>query len=569
MGQVVGYLYGSGDYKIKEITVAKTKIECDLAVERLCRECSNSFPVLGMDCEWVPEWDPREKNPVALLQLATLSGYCVLFRLSFMGSIPGSVKNLLCNRSILKVGVAIENDVSRLETPVSGWADLRHLEHLIRCYPAKDGSPKVPVDKDMKLGLASLSKIILGVELNKQSGIHFANWEGQLSGEQIEYAAWDAFAGVCICYEITHQNLSLQAYGVNRPIDFVYRIVEVPYKFRSRSGPGPKAAGGVKNPESSLKKSYDRLLPKRQTPMYDNIFLLAPDGEVLCTCDRRRAMWYVEKGIGELIEEKTVDPDNVDGECKTVIKVRLKFEPKRRAINESEKYYCIVKDNRCVVCGKEDSYLRKHIVPHEYRKYFPVWMKSRQSHDVLLLCINCHIQSNRIDLKLRQKLAKDCQAPLTVAKAIEVKDAPMIRRVLSAARALSRKPEAIPLKRRQELEEIVVNYFSQEGESHPREVTPELLSAALEMTFSVVNECYTPHGLKVVEHFRNQGEENGIRELEILWRKHFVDEMRPRFLPAMWSTHHLRISPERKELESTMLKNDKGQLDVTQDHALS
>ena len=26
---------------------------------------------------------------------------------------------------------------------------------------------------------------------------------------------------------------------------------------------------------------------------------------------------------------------------------------------------------RCVVCGKEESYLKKYVVPHEYRKYFP------------------------------------------------------------------------------------------------------------------------------------------------------------------------------------------------------
>ena len=27
--------------------------------------------------------------------------------------------------------------------------------------------------------------------------------------------------------------------------------------------------------------------------------------------------------------------------------------------------------HRCVVCGKEESYLKKYVVPHEYRKYFP------------------------------------------------------------------------------------------------------------------------------------------------------------------------------------------------------
>ena len=29
------------------------------------------------------------------------------------------------------------------------------------------------------------------------------------------------------------------------------------------------------------------------------------------------------------------------------------------------------KANKCVVCGEEESYLKKYVVPHEYRKYFP------------------------------------------------------------------------------------------------------------------------------------------------------------------------------------------------------
>lgn len=34
-------------------------------------------------------------------------------------------------------------------------------------------------------------------------------------------------------------------------------------------------------------------------------------------------------------------------------------------------YYLTFKENVCVVCGKDDSYLRKYIVPHDYRKHFP------------------------------------------------------------------------------------------------------------------------------------------------------------------------------------------------------
>ena len=35
----------------------------------------------------------------------------------------------------------------------------------------------------------------------------------------------------------------------------------------------------------------------RQRPLYYNCYLIAPDGESLCTCDIKKAEWYIEKGL--------------------------------------------------------------------------------------------------------------------------------------------------------------------------------------------------------------------------------------------------------------------------------
>lgn len=48
--------------------------------------------------------------------------------------------------------------------------------------------------------------------------------------------------------------------------------------------------------------------------------------------------------------------------------VRLKFEPSGRPESEKD-YYLLDKQNMCVVCGRTDSYIKKHVVPHEYRRY--------------------------------------------------------------------------------------------------------------------------------------------------------------------------------------------------------
>lgn len=49
------------------------------------------------------------------------------------------------------------------------------------------------------------------------------------------------------------------------------------------------------------------------------------------------------------------------------------------------------------------------------------------------------------------------------------------------------------------------------------------------------NKDYLPHGLKVVMAVV---ESEGILALERMWRQHFLDTMRPKYLPDLWSVNH-------------------------------
>lgn len=49
------------------------------------------FPVIGLDCEWTPVRRKNQKADVALLQIATIDGSCVLFRTCMMSEIPNSL----------------------------------------------------------------------------------------------------------------------------------------------------------------------------------------------------------------------------------------------------------------------------------------------------------------------------------------------------------------------------------------------------------------------------------------------------------------------------------------------
>jgi hypothetical protein len=67
---------------------------------------------------------------------------------------------------------------------------------------------------------------------------------------------------------------------------------------------------------------------------------------------------------------------------------------------------------------------------------------------------------------------------------------------------------------------------------------------AKNLEIHVPNADYVPHGLKVVRFFQEE-QTDGLLALERLWREHFLETMRPRHLPALWSVEHHR-KPEEK-----------------------
>ena len=90
--------------------------------------------------------------------------------------------------------------------------------------------------------------------------------------------------------------------------------------------------------------------------------------------------------------------------------VQLNFEPARRP--GTEDYYQHVKDNICVVCGSDESLMKKNVVPHDYRRFFNSALKDHHSHDILLTCPRCHSLANFFDDQLRKELAIKYNAPL-------------------------------------------------------------------------------------------------------------------------------------------------------------
>lgn len=505
------------------------------------------FPVLGLDCEWVKINGLSTKGKasvVSLLQMASYSGRCVLVRLlSFRNAqqpFPLGLIEVLRDPCVLKVGVGCYEDGKRLTRDyglsVACTVDLRYLALRQKKTTLNNG-----------LSLKSLAADLLNITLDKSLELRCSDWEADmLTPEQICYAARDAQVSIALFFRL----LGLKSEGGqvspngNSYSELVLRcqgLVDVPFRGR---GDGEDSTVDGERRRRTIRKTQAFISPEsgdqqvpdprrnnkrkplgvgysaRKSPLYDNCFLQAPDGQPLCTCDKKKAKWYLDKGIGELISENPFI-------------VRLLFEPSGRPDSQQD-YYLTAKENLCVVCGKADSYIRKNIVPHEYRRHFPTEMKDHNSHDILLLCTSCHAASNVHDGFLKQTLAEEFSAPQGCEEGVRLLEDSDRRKVRSAARALLSARDGLPESRRAELEEMIKNYLNM---NHDETLTLDTLNQAASLETRIFNESYIPHGLKVVRAHAERGLK-GLMELERCWRQHFLTSMRPKHLPPLWSVDH-------------------------------
>ncbi|XP_067847345.1 exonuclease 3'-5' domain-containing protein 2 isoform X2 [Heptranchias perlo] len=461
----------------KILTASAFVVESEAEWERawpLLKTELDHYPLIGIDCEWI---SVRGKpNPVSLLQVASYSGLCLLVRLPQMTRdglmLPKTLLDLLENDSVLKVGVGALEDGFKLfrdyRVTVRGCLDVRYLvmrqrKNILTC----------------PLGLKSLAQDILNFTLDKSFHLRCSNWEAEeLTDEQVTYAAQDAQVSVALFFQLLGFSSAPLEEGALSECEPSWRqmlakcqgLVDIPFKGKmggSRGEDGteemnaqqkrrkkklganlkPVSDQNTTDPRKTQHKPLGMGYSARKSPLYDNCFLHAPDGQPLCTCDRKKAQWYIDKGIGELISE---DP----------FVVKLKFEPSGRPESQQD-YYLTTKENLCVVCGKRESYIRKNIVPHEYRRHFPGQMKDHNSHDVLLLCTACHAASNYYDNVLKQQLAEELSAPIGCEESVRLLEDPVRRQVRSGARALLR-ADSLPEARREELECILKAFYDVE-----------------------------------------------------------------------------------------------------------
>ncbi len=244
----------------------------------------------------------------------------------------------------------------------------------------------------------------------------------------------------------------------------------------------------------------------REKEIYGNCRVLHPNGKLMFLCLPKRVNWYLDRGLAELVSE---DP----------VTIKLNFEPNGDGHVDDE-YHLGEKQNACVVCGCDNlEYLTKHhIVPREYRKWMPLEIKSRSSHDVVVMCSECHSQYERgFADKLKSELEKE--VGLDINNTMH-QDQMRTLAVYNYSK-LMMDPDKI-LK----IPEGRIEYFLKEIKRIFKTDNPaEVYNLPIH---KMIREELDSVAKKIIEG-------KDLKEFIKMWRRHFIESMNPPYMPKGWS----------------------------------
>ena len=198
--------------------------------------------------------------------------------------------------------------------------------------------------------------------------------------------------------------------------------------------------------------------------------------------------------------------------------IKLNFIPK--GSGPLTEYYHSEKPNACVCCQDDvlENLTKHHIVPVEYRKHMPESIKSRSSHDIVVMCQTCHAEyEEQYAQLLKKQLEEECfiERPKLTEDRIKTLKAYHISKLLMDKERCKK----IPKGRLYELYETVRTIF---GHTRIEEISEMKIDRAIEKQDLEI-------GKEVLElQLSNE-------EFIIMWRTHFIESMNPQFMPKGWS----------------------------------
>eukprot|EP01084_Bolivina_argentea_P088095 159050_1 len=502
--------------------------------------------ILGIDCEWV------SKQKISLLQIAN-SKLIILIRLHKLNTIPGELISIMSNNKILKCGIGIYNDVKRLQNDYNihtyGCIDMNDIFPLISNHKQLLANNNI-YQLQLPMGLNKCSQILLNENMKyKHKKITISNWKNiKLTHKQILYAADDALVGYKLF--IKAMQLSNINHNIDQYMDFCYGYIDI--KHCNKSENRVKKINRKPDPNSKQTQVTNKKYPKhRKTKsFFDNCQILKPDGSDLCCCSLTRMNWYLNKNLAERIDNKTI---------------KLKFQPKETHYLCLNKYHSSIIKNQCFVCGKQNEALYKFaVIPECYRKYIDDEYNNRafRMHDFFPLCVNCRRKAIQCHDVLRDKLCEKYSVAYYRIKERNKNQAAFFKAKCAAAALCKKKKNKIPIKRKIELLEQVCGYYGlkydiiySEHENNNIDGKNEYdnliniiednknimtyIHKLLDKNENPDKKQWELHSKSLMEIFKNKP-----RNFMEIWRQHFVDYMKPKCLPEMWTVNASNVIVE-------------------------
>lgn len=172
--------------------------------------------LLGFDLEWKPQTrkDQSIKEKVSVIQLASATQVVICHIAMHRGEsaeelLPPSIKKIMEDPTITKVGVAIKGDCTRLRDNFNikprGLAELSHLHKLVKYH----GFDEKLINRRLE-SLAKITQEHLGLPLAKDDSVRSSDWSKPLNPKQCDYAWSDAYVAVVLFHVLDGKRRALQ-----------------------------------------------------------------------------------------------------------------------------------------------------------------------------------------------------------------------------------------------------------------------------------------------------------------------------------------------------------------------
>jgi len=262
---------------------------------------------------------------------------------------------------------------------------------------------------------------------------------------------------------------------------------------------------------------------------YDNCKMLSPDGDFMSYCAQHRFNWYLKNGLCEVIEN---DP----------VVFRLKFRPNGVG-GRGEPYYEQALLNRCVACGATEELTKHHVVPSNYRRFFPDKYKRYMHHDILVMCLACHKEYEPVAYSIKETIAAENDVSMNGHFLNEDADVLIRARAIKASYALTRHITKIPKYRITQLEGDVAAFVGR------KPTLEDLWELRRTPTKTYRDKDWKTHSEIIVGEMCN----DDIEPFVLRWREHFLKFVLGKsngiYMPDHWSVNY-PVWRERNDREN-------------------